>query len=394
MVNYLTFVIRGILSRKIRNYLTILGIVIGIAAVISLYSLAEGLENAVTSQFARFGNDRLIVAPKGLRGPPIGVTGLTTEDVDVVKGISDFDFVYGILFLSEEVEFNKQKGIATIRAFPTENSENEFQDFGKDVIKGKTLENAGKFSAVIGFKIADDFFDKEVRVNNKIKINGVNFRVIGVVEDTGNRNENQFIYIPIEGAREAFDKPDEVNAIIAKLKNPDEMQLVRKRVERKLEKSRGEEDIETITPDEISEQIGQVLGVVQAVIVGIAAISILVGGIGILNSMFTSVLQRTKEIGLMKSIGAKNANIFSIFLIESGILGFIGGLLGIVLGLGLAFIVEFAAGQAGFGFLDVRVNFGLLLFGMSFSVVVGVISGMVPAYRASKLQPVDALRYE
>ena len=136
------------------------------------------------------------------------------------------------------------------------------------------------------------------------------------------------------------------------------------------------------------------LGIVNIVFIGIATISLLVGGIGILNSMFTSVLERRMEIGIMKSLGATNYHILTIFLIEAGLVGLIGGFIGIILGTGLAYLVKYIAAAYGFKLIKISVNPLLILFSMLFAFGVGIISGLIPAYRAAKLKPVEALRYE
>ena len=147
------------------------------------------------------------------------------------------------------------------------------------------------------------------------------------------------------------------------------------------------------TAEDFLEQINNILGIVNGVLVAIAGISIIVGGIGIVNSMYTSVLERTKEIGIMKAVGARNFDIAMIFIVEAGILGLIGGLLGVALGLGIAYIVQAVAANLGFQLLKVQISLGLVLFGLSFAFVIGVVSGLLPALNAAKLKPADSLRY-
>ena len=172
------------------------------------------------------------------------------------------------------------------------------------------------------------------------------------------------------------------------------------------------EDIEEALRDERDERIGQetfsvqsfsqlletftdIFAVVQAVLIGIAAISLIVGGIGIMNTMYTSVLERTKEIGIMKAVGARNRDIFLIFLIESGLLGLVGGIIGILLGIGIGKGVEYlAASQLGTPFLQAIFGFPLILSALAFSFIIGAASGVLPAMQAARLKPADALRYE
>ena len=153
-----------------------------------------------------------------------------------------------------------------------------------------------------------------------------------------------------------------------------------------------DENFEIFTPEQLLQQLKTILGIIQVVLVGIAAISIIVGAVGITNSMYTNVLERTKDIGIMKSIGAKNSDILIIFLIESGMQGFIGGTIGIMLGVGIGKIVEYLAKISGFSLLKVPINPLILLGGLLFAVIVGLVSGYFPARQAAKLRPVDALK--
>ncbi|MBW2996880.1 FtsX-like permease family protein, partial [Candidatus Woesearchaeota archaeon] len=148
------------------------------------------------------------------------------------------------------------------------------------------------------------------------------------------------------------------------------------------------------TTDDYMETFGIVLTVVQIVLIGIAAISLLVGGVNIANTMYTSVLERTNEVGIMKAIGARNSDVFLLFLIESGILGVVGGIAGIAVGIGLSKLVAFVAASAGWTFIQTLFPWYLTIGALLFSFAVGAISGTLPAYQASKLKPVDALRYE
>ena len=246
---------------------------------------------------------------------------------------------------------------------------------------------------MIGDELAKDAFDKEIRVNNKITVKGQDFRVVGIMERLGSA-EDRAVFMTLDAARDILNKPEEVNIIMGKVKKGVNMEILRDKIERRLERVRNDDDTQTITPDEIQRQINQVLGVVRYVLLGIAAISILVGGIGIMNAMYTSVLERTKDIGVMKAIGSRNSSILILFLIESGAIGMIGGIIGILIGLGMAFGVGFIASASGIPLLLIKVNVWLIMFGLFFALIVGMVSGILPAIRASKLQPVDALHYE
>ncbi|HLF53948.1 MAG TPA: FtsX-like permease family protein, partial [Candidatus Nanoarchaeia archaeon] len=219
------------------------------------------------------------------------------------------------------------------------------------------------------------------------------FKIIGILKETGNSQDDNQINIPLDTAREIFDKPNDVDVIIAQVKSPDDIPLLQEKIERELESERDDTNFQVVTATQILEQINQVLGIIQFVLVGIAAISLIVGGIGIMNSMYTSVLERTKDIGIMKAIGAKNLDIFEIFLIESGLIGLVGGLFGTILGSVIALIIGQFSKNAGF-LLNIKIEFLVLVFGLLFAFIVGMLSGVLPAMQAARLKPADALRYE
>ncbi len=393
MINdYFNIALNNIRHRKLRAWLTIFGIVIGVAAIIALISLSLGLQASIEEQFESFGSDRILISAKGFQGPGTIAQGLSDKDVETVEKVAGIEIATQVVFRTAEVKVHNQARFPPIIGIPSEKSLDYFEsttplEFGRNFNRGE------KNSVLIGSNVANGLFNREIRVNNNIEINGNNFRVVGIFEETGNRDNDNWIVIPLESFREAINIGDNVDIISAKVKPGINIELTQERIERALERDRNDENFEVQTPTQILEQINEILGVMQFVLVGIAAISLLVGGVGITNSMYTSILERTKDIGIMKAIGAQNKDILFIFLIESGLMGLVGGIFGVIIGTLLSYGISQYATQSGFK-LIFSINPGLVMFGLLFAFCIGMISGMIPARQASKLKPVDALRYE
>jgi len=385
--------VNSIRHRKLRSWLTVIGIIIGVAAIISLITVSRSLQSTIESQFEQFGANRIIISPKGFQGPGTASEGLTTEDVKTVEKISGFKYVVPGLFRSTEIKFGKETGFTLVSGTPAENFEQFFVDSGSKLQEGRFIKQGDKDVAVVGPRVIDTMFDSTLRLGSKIQIKSKEFKIIGILKEVGNSQDDSQINIPLEAAREIFNEPNDVDAIIAQVKSASDIPLLQEKIKKELERKRNDTNFQVVTATQILEQINQVLGVMQFVLVGIAAISLVVGAIGIMNSMYTSVLERTKDIGIMKAIGARNSDILKIFLIESGLIGLVGGIFGTILGTGMALIIGQFSKNAGF-LLTITIEPFILIFGLLFAFVVGVISGSLPAYQASKLKPVDALRYE
>src|SRR3989338_1382046 len=391
--DYFLMAIGNIRHRKLRTWLTVIGIIIGVAAIISLVTVSRSLESTLESQFEQFGANRIIISSKGFQGPGTSSEGLTTQDLKTIEQISGFKYIVPGLFISTEVRHKDEVGFTLINGVPAENFEEFFLDSGAELQEGRFIRNGDRFEAVVGSRIIESMFDNPLKLGSKIEIEGKEFKIIGVLKEIGNSQDDNQINIPLDTAREIFNKPNDVDAIIAQVKSPDDIPLLQEKIERELERKRGDTNFQVVTATQILEQIGEILGIIQFVLVGIAAISLIVGGIGIMNSMYTSALERTKEIGIMKAIGAKNSDIFEIFLIESGLIGLVGGLFGTILGSGIALLIGEFSKNSGF-LLNIKIEILVLLFGLVFAFVIGIFSGILPAIQAAKLKPVDALRYE
>ncbi|MFH1591935.1 MAG: ABC transporter permease [Candidatus Woesearchaeota archaeon] len=370
-----------------------LGIVIGITAIISLITVSQGLENFVTEQFEKIGTDRLYVMP-AMFGLDLG-EGLTTDDVDLIKKQPEVEWINPFLMTSTEMTFGNEDGfIQYAGGVETDDLEKKFEDLDVTAAKGRFFKNGEKGVVMLGHKIAYDFFDKEVRVNNQVEVKGKKLRVIGILSEIGNSEDDSAVYFAMEDARELFNKPDEISAIEIKVKPGVDITFFADKLSKKLEKARDDDFFSVLTPEQLLEQFGSILNIIQVILGSIAAISLVVGGIGIMNSMYTSVLERTRDIGIMKSIGAKNSAILMVFLTESAILGLIGGIVGIIIGSGFALIIDAGAKQAGYAVLSISIDPKVVLGGLLFAIIIGSISGALPAHRASKLKPVEALRFD
>ena len=424
--DYFFLAIGNLRHRGLRSWLTMLGIFIGIAAVVSLISLGSGLQEAITGQFTSLDTDKLFVQNVGTGFGPPGSTvvrKLTEHDVEIIEQVGGIDEVisriirvvsgglvkFGASKLipnmvndrikAISVEYNKEKSFNFIASIPENDDKIEVINdaLNVDVESGKLLTKEDKGKVVVGSNFKEDVFDKEVRIGTKLKLQGESFEVIGVLKKGSTFQINSVILMLEDDLRDLLDVQDEIDIIIIQVEDEGQIIEVGKKIERKLRKDRklklGEEDFSVQTPVQSVQGINNILNIINLVVAGIAGLSLIVGGVGIANTMYTSILERTKDIGIMKSVGAKNKDILMIFLFESALLGLVGGIIGAAMGLGLAFLISEAVGSFLGGIdLAVEISLPLLIAAVSFSLLIGMVSGIIPAYQASKLNPVEALR--
>ncbi len=401
--DYFRIAFSNLTRRKLRSWLTVIGIFIGIMAVVGLVSLSQGMENALLSEFKKLGTNRIVISPGGAgMGPVSGTfsaTVFTEEDYDEVKNLRGIDMSASVYSESGYITFKEETKQKLVWGFPVDSERIEFYKTQSmfDIAQGRMFSPGDKYKALIGWEIANEFFDDDIKVGRTIKINGVPFEIIGIHKKTGGlASADDAIRIPKDAAREVFAEPDKITAIFMRVREGFDVEEVAENAERKLRRLRdvdeGEEDFSVQTSAQVIATFEEILGVVQAVLVGLAAISLLVGGIGIMNTMYTSVVERTREIGIMKSVGARNSTIMMIFLIESGLLGAVGGAIGVLLGLGIGKAAEIVAMQFDITSLQAYTGVPLIIGAMLFAFVVGAVAGTLPAIQASKLHPVDALR--
>ncbi|MBI3035133.1 ABC transporter permease [Candidatus Woesearchaeota archaeon] len=337
-----------------RSWLTMIGIFIGIAAVVALISLGQGFKQAINKEFEKIGTDKLIILPKTGFGAPgtNAAAELTEDDLMIVKRVSGIENAAGFVFANSKVEFQDNIGFFFVIGLP-EGDERELvaELQSLKVREGRNIRDNDKFSALLGSNVIDkELLGKNLKARAKIKINDQEFIVIGILEKTGDPGWDNSILIPEETLRDVFNEPDKLDEIIVKVANVENINIIAEKIKNDLRRfrdvKREEEDFDVQTPEQLLGSFGDIINIVQIVLIGIAAISLLVGGIGIANTMYTAVVERTKEIGIMKSVGAQNRDILLIFIIESGLLGLIGGLIGVALGFGLSNAVEVVAKNA------------------------------------------------
>lgn len=387
---------------KLRSFLTVLGIIVGISSIILLVGLVQGLKQDVLSELSKFGSRTLIIIPTNPQGAGAGPgeaallpsSGkLFDKDFERVKKMPEIDIITKVIIGSTTISYKDQQlnsqvyGVDPI-AF-TSTTELELSS-------GRFLSDNDHGAAVVGSKVAENF-KQPPTANSQISIGGRPYRVVGVLKTTGASfsNIDGVVFIPFKEAQDIFNEslvPDEVSAIYMTLKDDTNVTAATDEVEHiMLASHRVTEDTKdfgVISPSFIDQQYTSVLDLLTTFLGAIASIALIVGGIGILNTMFMSVIERRREIGTMKAIGATGAQIRDLFLVESSLIGLTGGILGTLVSLLIGFAIIHLA-HVTFVF-DWPVIFGAL----SFSVILGIVSGTAPAMDAARVDPIVALRYE
>lgn len=402
MRDFFVLAFKNLKHRGIRSWLTLLGIFIGVMAVVSLISLGNGLQAAVGAQFGIGSTEMITIQAGGLQAgmPGTGVSDpLTTDDAVAIGKLSTVKASIPRTMTSAKIEYNDEVSYDIVASIPDGDDRKlvyELIDIAP--AEGRMLKDGDSNKVILGwdFYKDDSIFGKRVEVGKSIFVNDKKFTVVGIMEKKGSYILDQIILMNDEAMRDLFEYGEEADIIVAQVKDKDLMERTKEDIEKLLRKRRdvdvGKEDFEVSTPDAMLDSVNSVLGGVQAFIIVIASISIFVGAVGIVNTMTTSVMERRKEIGIMKAIGAKNSQIFMQFLIESGLLGLAGGMFGCLVGMAVGAVGILAINNLIGGEIRPGIDFVLIGGSLVGSFLIGAIAGIVPAMNAAKQNPVEVLR--
>jgi len=393
--------LRNLQHRKSRSFLTILSIFIGITTIFIFLSFGLGLVSYINELTSSSSADKIIIIPKGTGAPGLDQTfALTDEDLDAVKKTSGVFDAAGMYVKPAKVQQNSKIIYTFLVGFDPKKSDILLESFNIDIETGRSLQSSDNGKVILGYnyQVEDKIFPKEYKVNDKIEIQDEKLRIIGFFEPIGNPQDDSQLYTTSDSIKELYPGENLSYAEIIARVDATKLSTIVENVEKNLRKERGleegKEDFYVQSFDDLIESFSGALNIMIGFVVLIALISVVVSAVNTANTMITSVLERVKEIGVIKSIGAKNSEIFKIFFFESSFLGFVAGIIGVLFGWGMAYLGGVILDSLGWGFLSPDFSPYLFMGCIAFATITGAISGVIPAIRASKINPVDALRYE
>ncbi len=399
MVAYAT---RSMRSRSLRSWLTILGIIVGISAMVILVGMVQGLKNTVEEQLQNFGPRTILVYPADVSkaatygSPQMMPTAgkLYESDFQRLRKIGSIDLITKVILGRVDVAYRNESISASI--FGIQPDIYRQTSSTVEIATGRLLSETDRKALVIGSALAASGFKQEVQVGSVIMLSGERFSVVGVLKKTGNSivQLDNAILIPFDDAKDLLGDelaPNEISAIRITVKEGEDVEAAGQEINDVMlashRKTEDNKDFSVVTPGYINSQVDQTTSMLSLFLGAIAGISLVVGGVGIANTMFMTVLERRQEIGVLKAVGMPENDILGLFLVESALIGIGGGALGLLLG---AMVLE-VANLLGF---PAALPLALAVGAVVFSALVGAVAGYVPARQAAEVDAVEALRYE
>lgn len=393
---------RGLRANLLRSLLATLGVIIGVAAVIAAMSILEGAQRDITDRIKSLGSDQITIYPASAHreGREVGVVQtLKVEDADAIAQASCPDVTAAapeVLGGAQVKYFNRNANLTVLGSNQNYAEMNNYK-----VVEGRFLTKEDVMAkakvVILGHKAAKDLFGGRPAINAPVKIRGLGFRVVGVMEKKGNigfRNVDSQVIIPISTAMDRLFGIKIVTAITVKARDPARVNEATQQVKRILRSRHtirpgDPDDFNVFNQEEQRKQFREVTRIFAVVLYSIAGISLVVGGIGIMNIMLVSVTERTREIGVRMAVGAQRWDILRQFLIEAGTISLLGGAFGVLIGYAMSDLLEKITRV-----LETYTPPSVVAWALGMAVATGVLSGIYPAYKAARLDPVEALRYE
>lgn len=397
LIDIVGLVFKTMFEKKSRVLLTISGIIIGIFTFVFFVLAAQGLSNAITEQFSSLGVNIISITPAGSGGggPTANVGGLTDNEVNRIKQVvPNALYVAPTIFYNGLYEVGRDSQFILAQSYPGDVLDEIQKDLNLEVEFGRYIRPGDKNVIVLGAK-ATEIYSKEnpLKVGSSLKVDGRNIRVIGIFKEKGDLFIDSSAQIPFETAKELAGSST-YSAIRVGFEEGVDLSLAKDNIDRRLNPNSNDKNVNISTPSQVIDQFNQIIGVLTLIISFISSIALVVGGINVMNTMYSNVIERINEISVLKAMGATNSNILALFLIESSILGFLGSLVGFLLafgvGKGLSYIITNFLGYNVPIYFDLNLFIGVILI----TTIFASIFGTYPALKAARVNPADNLRDE
>ncbi len=398
LIDYFRLVVKNMVEKKKQVFLTIAGIIIGIFTFTFFLFVSQGLSNAITEQFSSLGLNSLTVQPfsgVATTGPPSG-EGLTdTEIARITQVVDNLDYIAPAIFYTALFEYRNERSSITLSSYPDEYLRNIREDYDIEMEEGRFLRPGDQGVIVLGADAARNNFEQDsvLSIGTSLEFQGERYRIIGIIEDRGDLFIDSSGFVSFEDIKQIDDQETYTQIRVTFFEGTD-LEEQQEAIEERLNPNNDEKTVEISSPQQAIEQFNNIIGVLSLIIGFVSFIALLVGGINVMNSMYSNVLERINEISVFKAIGARNGDVLSIFLIESSILGLIGAMIGFFCAYGLAELLSYAIiNFAGFN-VEIYWSSSFFISIVGITTIAATAFGTYPAYKASKINPADNLRDE
>ncbi|MCA9459256.1 MAG: ABC transporter permease [Nanoarchaeota archaeon] len=390
-LDYLKLIFKDINQRKFSSFLTFFAISLGILTIFVIFLLGQGFEDSIAAQFEQLGSNKLYITSSTTNLGSTSITkGLSETEVKLIENKPYVEKVYPYYSKPGQIKYGNEFKQSLL--FASRIDEEFFSDFNLEIDQGRFPKQSEKYSIVIGPRAAKDLFEKEIQVGSNIYVKDTKFKVVGITQSIGNPQDDSNMYFQIDTLRELYGDGDNVGFIDVTINENYDILIAEENLKILLENKLGKDSVEIIAPTQLLEQVSSILDIVKYTLGGIAFVALIVGAIGIINTMYVIITEKTRDIGIMKSIGARNEDILFMYVFQAGLFGFLGAVLGVVIGSLTAKGFEIVAQGAGYTFLEINIYPLNVISLLAFGFIIGTISGYLPARKASKINIIEATR--